>query len=47
VLKGDPAGVPDGGGTQPAAASVVVINQAPAGKWNPGSPHGWGILYLA
>jgi TM2 domain-containing membrane protein YozV len=31
-----PAGTPDGGFAQPAAASVVVINQAPLRRWSPG-----------
>ena len=31
-----PAGTPDGGFAQPAAASVVVINQAPVRRWSPG-----------
>jgi TM2 domain-containing membrane protein YozV len=31
-----PAGTPDGGVAQPAASSVVVINQAPVRRWSPG-----------
>jgi hypothetical protein len=31
-----PAGTPDGGFAQPAASSVVVINQAPVRRWSPG-----------
>lgn len=31
-----PAGMQDGGFAQPAAASVVVINQAPVRRWSPG-----------
>jgi len=31
-----PAATPDGGFAQPAASSVVVINQAPVRRWSPG-----------